>query len=76
MSPTPDRCRAAVSAEGPESLQAQLEPVVQDAVDLTLLDGTRGILVTCWNPYHYTVELSESAPFGTTLERDQEASGQ
>ena len=51
-----------------------VEPALQAAVDRAMAEAmnfpVRGILVTRHNHNSFTVTLSESVPFGTTLELD------
>ncbi|MDQ0103095.1 hypothetical protein J2T10_002752 [Paenarthrobacter nicotinovorans] len=51
-----------------------VEPALQAAVDRAMIEAmvfpVRGILVTRHDHNSFTVTLSESVPFGTTLELD------
>jgi len=51
-----------------QALDEHLEAAVKNLQEQAMLTGTHGILITRNKPGHYTAALSESVPFGTTLE--------
>lgn len=60
-----------VIAENPESLQNGLNQAVQQIRDAATAEDARGILITRWSTFLFTVEASVDVPYGTTLENDR-----
>lgn len=65
---TPD-LTLAVTVTNRASLERQLDEAVTAARERAMRERCRGILVTRHGPHCFTVELSETVPFGLTRER-------
>lgn len=60
-----------VTATDRDTRDRELNAAVTAMREQAMIDGQRGILVTRHSPETYTIELSESVPFGFTHEHDR-----
>lgn len=56
-----------------QSLTEELDKAVARAVEQAMEDREKGILVTRQDSRTFLIELTDSVPFGTTLEHDRAA---
>ncbi|MFJ4172083.1 hypothetical protein ACIPY3_21445 [Paenarthrobacter sp. NPDC089714] len=58
-----------VSVDTRKDLETKLDTATNIAIERGCADGKRGILLTRYGPGSFTVELTDTVPYGTVMER-------
>jgi hypothetical protein len=69
MASQSERLPLGVTVGSPKTFQEELEAAVAIAQADAVQQGQCGVLITRHSYTHFTVDMSEDVPFGTTAER-------